>query len=157
MRNAMQLALVTPRGRILEMSVNQVIATGTLGEFGVLPDHLPFLTTLKEGPFRFEKAGTWRTVQMGDGVCEVGPDRVVVLAETVHHEASVTLQAILDWEPADATPQRLKPAIARADNRIREIEQFHAPDEAAARADAEWQELDALTKRARGAVPGAVV
>ena len=149
MRSSLQLDLVTARGRIIEMSVHQVVATGTLGEFNVLPDHLPLLTTLREGPFKFEKQGVWRTLALGDGVCEVSPDRVVVLAETCVEEAVVALEALLDWEPQDATPARLKPAIARADNRIREIEQRYAPDEAAAKADPEYQKVDALAKRAR--------
>lgn len=80
----MFLDVVTPRGRLLSEEVVEVTAPGMLGEFGVLPGHIPFLTGMKPGVLR------WRTATGGDeGKLAVGPgfvevaagDRVVVLAE----------------------------------------------------------------------------
>ena len=49
MENKLDLEIVTPFGLVFSDQVDEVIAQGTEGEFGVLPDHIPFFTTLKIG------------------------------------------------------------------------------------------------------------
>ncbi|HDL20189.1 MAG TPA: F0F1 ATP synthase subunit epsilon, partial [Nitrospirae bacterium] len=43
------LEIVTPYGSILSEDVDEVVASGTEGEFGVLPGHVSFVTTLNIG------------------------------------------------------------------------------------------------------------
>ena len=43
------LEIVTPQGLVFSEEVDEVTATGSEGEFGVLPGHVPFVTTLKIG------------------------------------------------------------------------------------------------------------
>ena len=43
------LEIVTPRGRALAASVDEVTAPSVNGEFGVLPGHLPLLAALRTG------------------------------------------------------------------------------------------------------------
>src|SRR5207245_7502907 len=45
----LQLEVVTPEGLLLREEVDEVIAPGSEGYFGVLPGHTPFLTTLGIG------------------------------------------------------------------------------------------------------------
>ncbi|WP_428265803.1 ATP synthase F1 subunit epsilon [Haliangium sp.] len=45
----LQINLVTPRGPIASRETDAVTAPGDLGEFEVLPGHVPFLTTLHPG------------------------------------------------------------------------------------------------------------
>ncbi|MEE8329122.1 MAG: F0F1 ATP synthase subunit epsilon, partial [Thermodesulfovibrionia bacterium] len=47
MENKLKLEIVTPHGLVYSDEVDEVIAPGSEGEFGVLPQHIPFLTTLK--------------------------------------------------------------------------------------------------------------
>ena len=47
------LEIVTPEKRVLSESVDIVVAPGELGEFGVLPGHIPFLCKLKIGELRY--------------------------------------------------------------------------------------------------------
>ena len=47
------LEVVTPEKLLLSQQVDQVIAPGSEGEFGVLPGHCHFLTTLRIGELHY--------------------------------------------------------------------------------------------------------
>jgi len=148
----LHLDVVTPRGQVLDLQVREIVAQGTLGEFGVLTMHIPFLSALAEGELRLRQGAGWRTLQCGKGVCEVGPEKVVILAETVIRDASVALEALLDWEPERATGAKMRDALGRAEERQREIEKAYNDDDDAAAKDPEYSELEALMERARNAM-----
>ena len=78
---AIKLQIVTPRGVAWSGDADEVQAPGTLGEFGVLPGHIPFLTTLSAGTLNV-KGKDGRRYQIGAGFAEAGPDRMVVLTES---------------------------------------------------------------------------
>ena len=44
-----QLEIVTPKGRALSETVDEVTAPSVAGEFGVMPGHLPLLAALRTG------------------------------------------------------------------------------------------------------------
>ena len=75
------LEVVTPEGLLLREQVDEVIAPGDEGYFGVLPGHTPFLSTLGLGEITYKMGGAWRHLTCFWGFCEVLPDRVNVLAE----------------------------------------------------------------------------
>jgi F-type H+-transporting ATPase subunit epsilon len=78
----MQLEIVTPSGTAVSAEVDEVIAPGSEGEFGVLPGHTPFMTAMKPGILRYSKAGVETRLSVGSGLIEVtGNDRVVVITE----------------------------------------------------------------------------
>ena len=52
------LEVVTPEGLLLREEVDDVVAPGDLGYFGVLPGHTPFLTTLGAGEITYGIGGT---------------------------------------------------------------------------------------------------
>jgi len=54
------LEVVTPVERVLSKEVDEVVAPGELGEFGVLPGHVPFLTLLLPGELRYRIGGDER-------------------------------------------------------------------------------------------------
>lgn len=80
----MLLEVVTPNGTALSAEVDEVVAPGAEGEFGVLPGHTPFIAALKAGALSWRnKAGQRATMQVGAGYAEVdGKDHVVVLTES---------------------------------------------------------------------------
>ena len=49
MAASFQFRLITPTGVVFEGSVEEVSAIGPLGEFGVLADHINFITSLVPG------------------------------------------------------------------------------------------------------------
>ena len=61
--------------------VDEIIAPGYEGEFGVLPEHTPFLAILAIGILRYRKGTDVRKLAVGGGFAEVMPDRVVVMAD----------------------------------------------------------------------------
>jgi F-type H+-transporting ATPase subunit epsilon len=75
------LEIVTPEGLLLRDEVQEVIAPGEQGYFGVRPGHTPLMATLGIGEFSYRKENTWRRLTCFSGWCEVLPDRVNVLAD----------------------------------------------------------------------------
>jgi F-type H+-transporting ATPase subunit epsilon len=75
------LEIVTPEGLLLRDEVDEVIAPGSEGYFGVLPGHTPLMAALGLGEISYRKQGAWRRLTCFSGWCEVLPDRVNVLAE----------------------------------------------------------------------------
>jgi F-type H+-transporting ATPase subunit epsilon len=75
------LDVVTPAGLLLREEVDEVIAPGEDGYFGVLPGHTPFLTTLGAGEITYRRGSDKSHLTCFWGFCEVLPDRVNILAE----------------------------------------------------------------------------
>ena len=57
MAEKIKLEVVTPKGAIASDDVDIVTAPGFAGEFGVLANHAPFLSTIKVGTLRYKKDG----------------------------------------------------------------------------------------------------
>ena len=79
---ALTVEIVTPRAIVFQGEADDVAAPGELGEFDVLPMHIPFLTTLRPGTVTVRSKGTVKRFNVGQGFAEAGPDRVVILAES---------------------------------------------------------------------------
>ena len=108
MAGNIHLEIVTPDKAVVSEEVKIVMAPGSLGEFGVLIGHTPFLTTLKTGIIRYTDAqGTERYVFVNGGFAEALPDKVTVLAESSERREDVDLD-------------RAKTALERAEKRIEE-------------------------------------
>jgi len=76
------LEVVTPERNVVSERAQIVMAPGSLGEFGVLPGHTSFLTTLKDGILKYrDEKGTERRISVFGGFAEALPDKVTVLAE----------------------------------------------------------------------------
>ena len=109
MAENVKLEIVTPDKAIVSEEVKIVMAPGSLGEFGVLIGHTPFLTTLKTGIIRYTDAqGTERYVFVNGGFAEALPDKVTVLAESSERRQDVDLN-------------RAKAAQKRAEKRLEEV------------------------------------
>lgn len=75
------LDVVTPERLLLREEVDEVIAPGGEGYFGVLPGHTPFLTTLGAGEITYRRGSEKSHLTCFWGFAEVLPDRVNILAE----------------------------------------------------------------------------
>jgi F-type H+-transporting ATPase subunit epsilon len=76
----LRLSIVTPSRPLLDADVDQVVAPGSEGEFGVLPGHAAFLVALKPGVVRWTESGRTRRAAISGGFAEVTQERVTVLA-----------------------------------------------------------------------------
>jgi F-type H+-transporting ATPase subunit epsilon len=81
MAHTILLEVVTPEHLLLSQPVEEVIAPGVEGEFGVLPGHTHFLTTLKIGELRYRVGELTRYMSILWGYAEVTPEKVTILAE----------------------------------------------------------------------------
>ena len=75
------LEVVTPERMLLSQDVDMVIAPGSEGEFGVLPGHCHFLSTLRIGELRYQIGDVWHYMSVLWGFAEVTPTKVTVMAE----------------------------------------------------------------------------
>lgn len=75
------LEVVTPYRLVVSQQVEELTAPGIEGEFGVLPGHIPFFTTLKIGEVMFRTGKEQRHMAVSWGFVEVLSDRVTILAE----------------------------------------------------------------------------
>lgn len=91
----MQLSLISPEQPLFTGDVEMVIIPGTEGEFGVLPGHAPFVSTLRPGVVTInpESPSPARYVVL-DGVAEITPEHCIILAEMAESLEGLTRDAI---------------------------------------------------------------
>ena len=91
MAEKINLEVVTPKGAIVSEDVDIVTAPGIAGEFGVLANHAPFLSTIKIGTLRYKKDGTENELMVSGGFCEVSNNKITFLVESAErgHEIDV--------------------------------------------------------------------
>jgi len=73
--------LATPSRLLVSTDVDEVVAPGVEGYFGVLPGHAPLLTTLGSGEVTYRTGRSEQYLLVAGGFAEVQPDRVIILAE----------------------------------------------------------------------------
>jgi F-type H+-transporting ATPase subunit epsilon len=83
------LEIVTPTRMVVRDEVDEVVAPGSEGYFGVLGGHLPFMSTLKIGELAYRKNGRWRYLAVSGGYVEVRPDTVIVLADVAERAEDI--------------------------------------------------------------------
>jgi F-type H+-transporting ATPase subunit epsilon len=127
MAENIKLEVVTPEKSVVSEEAQIVMAPGSLGEFGILVGHTPFLTTLKIGTIRYKDAGgTEKYVFVNSGFAEALPDKVTVLAESAERRKDI------DIERAKAAMERAEKRLA--EDRSKEDIDFNRANVALARA-----------------------
>lgn len=95
MAKLMTIDIVTPEKKIFEGKIKELIAPGTGGEFGVLPEHAPFATSIDPGVITMIKEdGTHDLMAVSGGYVEVTRDKVVLLVETAEREGEVDVETL---------------------------------------------------------------
>jgi F-type H+-transporting ATPase subunit epsilon len=73
--------------------VREITAPGTLGEFGVLPNHITFLTSIEIGTLRYRADGETQRIAIRGGFAEVVSNVMTVLAEDAAFPQDINLEA----------------------------------------------------------------
>jgi F-type H+-transporting ATPase subunit epsilon len=75
--------IVSAEASIFSGEVEQIVASGIMGDLGILPGHAPLLTELQPGPVRvIHDDGQEENYYVSGGFLEVQPDVVTVLADS---------------------------------------------------------------------------
>ena len=86
------LELVTPEKVLVSQEVEIVVAPGSLGEFGVLPGHIPFLSGIVPGELRFTADGKTEYFAVTTGFAEVSKNKVSVLVDAAERATDIDLE-----------------------------------------------------------------
>jgi len=105
MSKSIKLEVVTPDRLVMSEDVEYVGCPGILGEFGVLPSHIPFLSALGIGSLYYKLGGKRYFVFVAGGFAEVMPDKVTVLAEVAELPEAIDLYRVK--KARDRAEQRL--------------------------------------------------
>ncbi len=77
----LHLEIVTPAKITVSQDVDMVVAPGSLGEFGILEGHVPFLSGLVPGELRYTVDDKPEYVSVTSGFAEVSDDNVSILVD----------------------------------------------------------------------------
>jgi len=87
--------LVSPEKLLMSEDCEMVVAPGEEGDFGVLPGHAPFMTTLRMGAIAIHEGGAVKqTVYVSGGFAEVTPERFTILASRAIASNAVDREAL---------------------------------------------------------------
>jgi F-type H+-transporting ATPase subunit epsilon len=90
-------SIVSAEQEIFSGQVEMVVATGTIGELGILPGHTPLLSGVKPGPVRLILEGGEEEVFFASGgYIEVQPTSITILADTAVRADDIDEAAALD-------------------------------------------------------------
>ncbi len=117
------LEIVTPYGLIFSEEVDEVTGTGSEGEFGILPGHVSFVTTLKIGMLIAKTGKEFKYFFVNWGYAEIGADKILVLADSAERSDGIDVE-------------RAKEAMKRAEERLKKCEHcdFHRAEASLERA-----------------------
>ncbi len=92
MADKIRLRLVTSSRLLLDEEVDEVAAPGALGEFGVLPNHISFLTLLEIGEMSYKQGVERRHLAVSGGYAEVLDDVMTVLANAAEYADEIDME-----------------------------------------------------------------
>ena len=131
-----QCEVVTQDKLLFEGPADIVVAPGTEGEMGILPNHAPLLTTLNYGILRIRYQGNETLFTIAGGILEVRPEIVTVLAEVGENldqideqraeEARERAEKMLEEGPPPDTDEylRIQAALRRSTLRLEAIRRY---------------------------------
>lgn len=127
---SIQCDIVTQERLVFSGQVDMVSLPGTEGRMGILPDHMPMLTTLDFGEVKVRLGDQEEFYAIGGGFAEIQPDRVIILADSAEHADEIDLgraqqareqaeKAMKEGVPEDPVRYaQIQAALRRADIRI---------------------------------------
>jgi F-type H+-transporting ATPase subunit epsilon len=86
------LEIVTPYGLVVSSKVEEAYIPGSQGDFGVLPGHAPFLTSLRIGELHYRQDNKVHYVSVNQGFAEVTPSRTTVLTDTAEPAGEIDVE-----------------------------------------------------------------
>ncbi len=114
------LEVVTPTGPVVSDDVDIVTAPGVGGEFGVLANHAPFLSTIKIGTLSFKKNKETKYLMVSGGFSEVSNNKITLLVESAEYGHEI------DVDRALRARERAEQRLAQAESKSEKINRARA-------------------------------
>ena len=108
MAQQIRLEVVTPNGAVVSEDVDIVNAPGYGGDFGVLANHAPFLSTIRIGLLSYEQGKKRENLMISGGFCEVSNNKITFLVE------SAEIGRQIDVDRAMKAKERAEQRLAKA-------------------------------------------
>ena len=77
----MNLEIITPEKQLFNGEVSSVRLPGKNGEFEILKNHAPIISTLNKGEIRVVSNDSTKKFEINGGVIEMQNNKIIVLAE----------------------------------------------------------------------------
>ena len=103
----LHLEVVTPEKVMVSQEVDIVVAPGTMGEFGVLEGHVPFLSGIEPGELRFTSGSQTERFFVTTGFSEVSDNKVSVLVDAAEKASEI------DFERSRKAMERARDRLAK--------------------------------------------
>ena len=129
MAETLRLRVVTPERLLLDEDVDEVTAPGTEGEFGVLPNHTTFLSSLQPGRLMYKRSAQTYIMVVSGGFAEVVDNNMSVLTDSAELPNEINVEraraalrnaeeALKTLSPTDPAFLETQAAFQRAQARI---------------------------------------
>jgi F-type H+-transporting ATPase subunit epsilon len=128
--------IVSQDRMVFQGDVDIIIAPGTQGEMGILPNHSPLLSRLAYGFLKVRQGGREEVFAISGGVIEVQPDIVTVLANAAENVQEIDAaraeaayrraeQVLVETPPADTDAMlALEAALRRSKLRMEAVQRY---------------------------------
>jgi len=103
------LEIITPDRVVVSREVDMVVVPGVEGEFGVLEDHVAFLSGVVPGELRYTVEGRTEYCAVMEGFAEVSNNKVSILVDAAERAEEIDVE-------------RAKRALERAKERLEKRE-----------------------------------
>lgn len=121
----LDLEIITPEKVLVREQVDMVEAKGAYGEFGILPGHTQFLTTIEIGEVRYMKGGAMSYLATSGGYAEVIEDKVTILLDDAELAEEIDVEkAKREMEEAEKALKLL--AFDQAEYKLMEMALYKA-------------------------------
>lgn len=114
MGQQIRLEVVTPAGAKVDEDVDIVNAPGFGGDFGVLANHAPFLSTIKIGTLTYENGNKRESLMVSGGFCEVSNNKITFLVESAEKGSEIDVERAL--KAKERAEKRLAQAAQQTEN-----------------------------------------
>lgn len=125
----MHLKIITHEKIVFDEDVDAIYTKATTGEFGVLPNHVPLMTSLDIGVTKVVQNGKERFFTTMGGVFQFADNEGILLTPTAEDgkdidvarakEAMARAKALLEERNAEIDAKRAEAALARAMVRLK--------------------------------------
>ncbi len=137
MAATLHLIIVTPERQLFAGDVESLRLPSTRGEIGILPGHMPLVTSLVEGVLIIQQGSESHEFALHGGVAQITGKDVVILADSAeraedideNRAAAARQRAAQALQASGLTPeerQRLETRLQRAETRLK-IAQHRSP------------------------------